>query len=56
MNDEELEAIVNDYLEEKSLEDFIEEFNITPQEVVQLLYEEGMLSDDLLSRMRPADV
>ena len=56
MNEDELEAIVNNYLEDKSLEDFLEEFNITIQEVVSLLYNEGLLDDDLLERMRPTDV
>lgn len=56
MNDEELETIVDDFLDDSSFEDFLEYFNITPQEVAKLLYDEGLLDDDLLERMRPSDV
>lgn len=56
MNEDELEAILDDYLEDKSLEEFLEEFNITPLEVVNMLFEEGLLDEDLLERMRPSDV
>lgn len=51
----ELEYILNTYLENKSLEEFLEEFNITPLEAVESLFEDGLLDPDILERMIPAD-
>lgn len=51
-----LEKILEDYLEDKSLEDFLEEFNIPTLDVIILLYEEGYLDDYQLERLMPFDV
>lgn len=55
MNEHKLEKIIDNFLEDKSFEDFLEEFNLTPQEVVINLYESGLLDDDQLERLIPAD-
>lgn len=55
MNEQELEKILEDYLENKPLEDFLEEFNLTPFDVILLIYDEGMLDEDQLQRMIPSD-
>lgn len=56
MKEIQLEKILEDYLENKSLEDFLEEFNITPLEVVILLFDEGLLDEYQLDRLVPSDV
>ena len=50
-----LEKILESYLEDASLEDFLEEHNITPLEAVELLYDAGCLLDDLLEKQTPVD-
>jgi len=55
MNEIDLEKILEEYLLDHSLEDFFEEFNQTPLEIVELAYNEGYLDDDILSRLRPVD-
>lgn len=56
MNNDEVERILKAYLEDKTLEEFLEEFNITPFEAVEVLNSEGFLDEDILQSMRPADV
>ena len=56
MNVRKIEKLLTNYLEDKTFEEFLEEFNITPLEVVELLFTEGMLDEDILDRMVPADV
>lgn len=52
----ELEKILDTYLEDKTLEDFLEEFNVTPLEAIEVLFEDGLLDPDILDKMRPSDV
>lgn len=55
MNLKQLERITLDQLEDKTLEEFLEEFDLTALDVVVILYEEGMLDDELLERKLPVD-
>jgi hypothetical protein len=55
MNLKQLERIIIDQLEDKTLEEFLEEFDLTPLDVVVILYDEGMLDDELLERKIPVD-
>ena len=55
MNLKQLEKVITDQLEDQTLEEFLEEFDLTPLDVIILLYEEGMLDDDLLERKLPVD-
>lgn len=55
MTEKELERLVNDYLEDNSLEDFLELHNISVIDNVLLLYDEGFLDDLILERMKPTD-
>ncbi len=50
-----IEKGVELYLEDHSLEDFFEMFDVTPDEVVEVVYEAGLLSDYLLRKLIPAD-
>ncbi|HRP36283.1 MAG TPA: hypothetical protein PLS50_00580 [Candidatus Dojkabacteria bacterium] len=56
MNNEQLEKVLNTYLEDKSLEEFFEEFNLTPLEVVEAIWDEGLLDEEILERFIPSDV
>ena len=56
LNERTLEKIMEDYLENRTLEDFLEEFNIPVIDVVTLLYDEGFLDDYQLERLIPSDV
>jgi len=51
MNKRELEDFVSLALEEKSFEDVLEIFDLTPQEVFVLLYNNGMIDDEILERV-----
>ena len=55
MNLKQLERIIASQLEDQTLEEFLEEFDLTPLDVVVILYEEGMLDDELLERKLPVD-
>jgi 3-oxoacyl-[acyl-carrier-protein] synthase III len=50
MNKRELEDFVTLELQEKSFEDVLESFDLTPQEVFVLLYNNGMIDDEILER------
>lgn len=39
------------YLEENSLEDFLEEFDLSASEVILFLYEEGLLDPDVFDEI-----
>jgi len=39
------------YLEENSLEDFLEEFDLSAPEVILFLYEEGLLDPDVFDEV-----
>jgi len=39
------------YLEENSLEDFLEEFDLSASEVILFLYEEGLLDPDVFDEV-----
>lgn len=55
MNKKQLERVVRDQLEEYTLEEFFEMFDLTPLEVVELIYDEGQLDDVILESMVPSD-
>lgn len=55
MNETVLEKVLDYYLQDNSLEDFLEEFNITPLEALTCLHESGMIDDMILQRMVPTD-
>lgn len=48
----EMEDIVENYLEDNSFEDLLEQFNITPTELFILAYESGLIDDDILERIK----
>lgn len=50
-----IEKIVEDYLEDASLEDFLEEFDITPVECVMQLYNDGLITQEQMQRFIPVD-
>lgn len=56
MNEQILEKILENYLEDNSFEEFLEEFNLTTLEVLICLYENGLVDDSELERMIPSDV
>lgn len=55
MNKKQLERVVRDQLEEYTLEEFFEMFDLTPLEVIELIYDEGQLDDVILESMVPSD-
>lgn len=55
MNLKQLEKVIKDQLEDQTLEEFLEEFDLTPLDVVVILYEEGMLDEELLERKLSVD-
>jgi hypothetical protein len=55
MNLKQLERVIITQLEDKTLEEFLEEFDLSPLDVVVILYEEGMLDEELLERKLPVD-
>lgn len=48
MKKNEIEDIVSLELEEKTFEDILEDFDLTPQEVMWLLYNQGLIDDEIL--------
>ena len=42
--------MVNLELENKSLEEFLEDFDLTPDEILWFLYTSGLLDDEVLER------
>lgn len=55
MKSKDLERVVNDQLEYFDLGEFFELFDITPFEIVELAYENGLLDEDILMKMLPTD-
>lgn len=55
MNDRQLQKIVEVYLEDSSLEEFLEQFDITPFEAVKYLYEGGYIDEETLKSQLPTD-
>ena len=55
MDKRRLERILINELEDQTLEEFLEQFNIEAIDVVTLLFEEGMLDEDILERLDPID-
>lgn len=49
MTNRELENV---FLKFSSLEEFLEQFNIPPEEVLVYLYEGGLLDEDILEELR----
>lgn len=45
---EELEEWLDIMLENESFEDILERFNLTPQEVFERLYYQGLIDEDLI--------
>lgn len=54
-DNEVIEKIVEDYLEDNSLEEFLEEFDITPAEAVTCLFNSGLIDENDLQRFKPID-
>lgn len=48
-----LERIVDYNLEQYSLEEFLEFFDLTPLDAIVTLYDQGMIDDDVLEGMTP---
>lgn len=42
-----LEKVLDGYLEDYSFEDFLEEFNLTPLEVLICAFDNGLVDEDL---------
>lgn len=55
MNPKQLERILKDQLEDYTLEEFFEQFDLTPFEVVEVIYDAGLLDDEILESMIPSD-
>lgn len=55
MSEEILEKILENYLDDASFEDFLEEFNVTPLEAIICLYRGGLIDDLLLEGLIPSD-
>jgi uncharacterized protein (DUF433 family) len=55
MNQIKREKVLEDYLEDNSFEDFLEMFDLTPSEVLQVLYTEGMIDDEILEAYLTVD-
>lgn len=43
-----IESFLDKFLEEYTFEEILEMFNVTPHEAFELLYEEGLIDEDLL--------
>lgn len=56
MNIKQLERILKDQLEDKTLEELFEEFDLTALEVFEAMYDIGKLDEEILDRMVPSDV
>lgn len=55
MNLKQLERILKDQLEDSTLEEFFEQFDLTPFEVVECVYDAGLLDDEILESLVPSD-
>lgn len=55
MTPKQLEGVLRDALEDMSLEEFFEAFDLTPLEVVETAYDAGLLDDEILESMIPSD-
>lgn len=55
MTNKQIERIVIDQLEQYTLEEFFEFFDLTPLDVVSFLYDEGFLREDILNSFLPVD-
>lgn len=53
MNELQLERIIDYQLEEMTLEEFFELFNVTRYDIIQTIYDEDKLDEELLERMLP---
>lgn len=55
MNRKQLEVLLNDQLEQYTLEEFFEQFDLTPLDVVEVVYDAGQMDDEILEGMTPSD-
>lgn len=55
MNLKQMEKMIENQLEYETLEEFLEHFDITPLDVVLLLFAEGLIDEESLKRMTPLD-
>lgn len=46
-----VEDFVDLYLENNTLEDLLEQFNITPLEAIQCMFDSGLLDEELLKEL-----
>lgn len=56
MNDKQLERIVTDQLEYKTLEEFFEQFDLTPFEIVKAVFESSLIDEEILEALTPSDI
>lgn len=56
MTPKQLERILIDQLEYKTLEEFFEQFDLTPLEVVMTVFESSLMDEELLERLTPSDI
>lgn len=55
MNSKQLERVLDDQLEDNSFEEVLEMFDLTPFEVFEILYDEGLLEESILERLLASD-
>lgn len=53
---ERLEKILDEQLEEYLFEEFLELFDLTPLDVFKVIYDAGLIDEDILDRMVPSDL
>ena len=51
MTKQKIDKRLETLLEQMTLEELLEEFDVTPTEVFELLYDEGMLDEELFERL-----
>jgi hypothetical protein len=54
MKKNELEDIISNLLEDNSFEDVLEKFDLTPTEVFVLLYNQGLIDEEVLKSINDA--
>lgn len=56
MTKKQLERILTDQLEQYTLDEFFEFFDLTPLDIVLTVYEAGLMDDEILEGFIPSDV
>lgn len=55
MNSNKLERVLNDLLEDNTLEEVFELFDLTPEDVFLCVYEDGLIDDEILKEYLATD-